>query len=62
MCNISFPLSILYLITINIITFFLYGIDKWKAKRSIGSLPQHPPVLHRRHAGFAFEKDPKKTG
>ena len=24
----------IYLVTINIATFFVYGIDKWKAKRS----------------------------
>ena len=24
----------IYLVTINIVTFFVYGIDKWKAKRS----------------------------
>lgn len=23
-----------YLVVINVVTFFLYGIDKWKAKRS----------------------------
>ena len=25
---------LIYLVAINIVTFFLYGIDKWKAKRS----------------------------
>ena len=25
---------IVYLVTINVATFFVYGIDKWKAKRS----------------------------
>ena len=25
---------IIYLAVVNIVTFFLYGIDKWKAKRS----------------------------
>ena len=25
---------IIYLIAINVVTFFVYGIDKWKAKRS----------------------------
>ena len=25
---------IIYLVTINVATFFVYGIDKWKAKRS----------------------------
>ena len=27
-------LILIYLITINVVTFFLYGMDKWKAKRS----------------------------
>ena len=27
-------LIVIYLIAINIVTFFMYGIDKWKAKRS----------------------------
>ena len=27
-------ISILYLVAINVVTFFIYGIDKWKAKRS----------------------------
>lgn len=27
-------LILIYLFAINIITFFMYGIDKWKAKRS----------------------------
>ena len=30
---------IIYLIAINSITFFLYGIDKWKAKRSKWRIP-----------------------
>ena len=25
---------LIYLVAINIVTFFVYGIDKWKAKRS----------------------------
>ena len=37
--NIS-PLLILYLITINVVTFFLYGIDKWKAKRARWRIPE----------------------
>ena len=31
---------IIYLITINVVTFFLYGIDKWKAKRSKWRIPE----------------------
>ena len=27
-----------YLIVINVVTFLVYGIDKWKAKKSIGAL------------------------
>ena len=27
-------LIVIYLVAINIVTFFMYGIDKWKAKRS----------------------------
>ena len=27
-------IAIIYLVTINVLTFFLYGIDKWKAKCS----------------------------
>ena len=27
-------MALIYLAVINVVTFFLYGIDKWKAKRS----------------------------
>lgn len=27
-------LILIYLIAMNVVTFFMYGIDKWKAKRS----------------------------
>lgn len=27
-------IALIYLAAINVVTFFLYGIDKWKAKRS----------------------------
>ena len=27
-------LILIYLVAVNVVTFFLYGIDKWKAKRS----------------------------
>ena len=27
-------IALIYLVTINVMTFFLYGIDKWKAKCS----------------------------
>ncbi|MBR2113059.1 MAG: DUF1294 domain-containing protein [Prevotella sp.] len=25
---------LIYLVSINVVTFFMYGIDKWKAKKS----------------------------
>jgi len=31
---------LIYLAVINIVTFFLYGIDKWKAKRSKWRVPE----------------------
>ena len=27
-------IAIIYLTTVNVVTFFMYGVDKWKAKRS----------------------------
>lgn len=27
-------IAIIYFVAINVVTFFMYGIDKWKAKRS----------------------------
>ena len=27
-------IALIYLVVINVVTFFVYGIDKWKAKRS----------------------------
>lgn len=33
MSNLT-KISFLYLVAINVVTFFIYGIDKWKAKRS----------------------------
>ena len=33
-------LIFIYLIAINVITFFVYGIDKWKAKRSKWRIPE----------------------
>lgn len=29
-----------YLIALNVVTFFLYGIDKWKAKKSKWRIPE----------------------
>ena len=31
---------ILYLLAINVLTFLLYGIDKWKAKRARWRIPE----------------------
>jgi len=33
-------LILLYLLAINVFAFFLYGIDKWKAKRSKWRIPE----------------------
>ena len=33
-------LIIIYLIAINVITFLVYGIDKWEAKRSKWRIPE----------------------
>ena len=30
----------IYLVAVNVVTFFLYGIDKWKAKRSKWRIPE----------------------
>ena len=41
MQNISLvTIIVFYLVIINIITFFLYGIDKWKAQRSRWRIPE----------------------
>lgn len=33
-------ITILYLLAINVLTFLLYGIDKWKAKRARWRIPE----------------------
>lgn len=33
-------LILIYLVAVNVVTFFLYGIDKWKAKRSKWRIPE----------------------
>ena len=33
-------LIVIYLVTVNVVTFFLYGIDKWKAKHSKWRIPE----------------------
>ena len=32
--------ALLYLAVINVVTFFMYGIDKWKAKKSMWRIPE----------------------
>lgn len=34
-----------YLTVINVVTFFMYGIDKWKAKRSKWRIPEATLLL-----------------
>ena len=36
---------IYYLIVINVLTFLLYGIDKWKAQRSKWRIPEGTLIL-----------------
>ena len=51
MQNISFTTIItFYLLIINIFTFFLYGIDKWKAQRARWRIPRRGMVGHARMA------------
>jgi len=33
-------IALTYLVVINIVTFFVYGIDKWKAKKSKWRVPE----------------------
>ena len=33
-------LIIIYLVAINVVTFFMYGIDKWKAQHSKWRIPE----------------------
>lgn len=33
---------LIYLVVINVVTFFIYGIDKWKAKRPNGVSRNRP--------------------
>ena len=35
-----FSILLIYLAIINVITFFVYGIDKWKAKRAKWRIPE----------------------
>ena len=41
MQNISLTtIIIFYLVIINVFTFFLYGVDKWKAQRARWRIPE----------------------
>ncbi len=33
-------IALIYLVIINLVTFIVYGIDKWKAKRSLWRIPE----------------------
>ena len=33
-------IALTYLVVINVVTFFVYGIDKWKAKKSKWRVPE----------------------
>ena len=33
-------IAMAYLVVINVVTFFMYGLDKWKAKRSKWRIPE----------------------
>ena len=33
-------IALIYLVIINVVTFFMYGIDKWKAKRTKWRIPE----------------------
>ena len=39
------PVIVCILIGINVLTFFVYGIDKWKAKRSQWRIPEATLLL-----------------
>ena len=36
---------LIYLAVINVVTFFMYGVDKWKAKRSKWRIPEATLLL-----------------
>ena len=36
---------VIYLVVINVVTFFMYGIDKWKAKKSRWRIPEATLLL-----------------
>ena len=33
-------IALIYLVIINVVTFFMFGIDKWKAKRTKWRIPE----------------------
>ena len=38
-------IALIYLTIINVVTFFMYGVDKWKAKRSKWRIPEATLLL-----------------
>ena len=38
-------IALIYLAVINVVTFFMYGVDKWKAKRSKWRIPEATLLL-----------------
>ena len=38
-------IAFIYLAVINVVTFFMYGVDKWKAKRSKWRIPEATLLL-----------------
>ena len=38
-------IALIYLAVINVVTFFMYGADKWKAKRSKWRIPEATLLL-----------------
>ena len=42
---------VIYLIGINVLTFLIYGIDKWKARRGEWRIPRK---LHQAHSNLSF--------
>ena len=43
--TITLHIALIYLAVINVVTFFMYGIDKWKAKRSKWRIPEATLLL-----------------
>jgi len=41
----AMELLLIYLLLMNLIAFFLYGIDKWKAKKHVWRIPESTLLL-----------------